>query len=124
VIALCLFVLMIDAMFFPPVMTVFDRERNVMIVHRPEWIIFGTRTEIPFEQISGFSYKIENTDGVDAYEDAQYADLFANTSQGAIFIGENQVGTSPETVETVSITGVRQREIDNAVKALQLLIGK
>jgi hypothetical protein len=122
-----LFVLMIYCMFFPPVMTVFDRERKVMIVHRPEWMFFGTKTEIPFEQISGFTYEIETTDGNNHYEDVQYADLFATTTNGKVFIGANQVGAHTSThdePQNIPIFKETRQEIERTVEALQLLIGK
>jgi hypothetical protein len=119
-----LLMLMVYSLFYPPVMTVFDRGRKVMIIHRPAWMFFGTKTEIPFDQISSISYEYLDTDGNDHYEAVQYANLFANTASGKIFIGDNQVGAHAESNEKVPILRVRKRETEAAVEALQLIIGK
>jgi hypothetical protein len=117
------FMLMMYTMFFPPVMTVFDRERKVMVVSKAEWWFFSTKTEIPFDQISGFSYKVHVDDGT-THEDVQYADLFAATSSGEVFIGENQIASYVETADTIPVTRARRREIEAAMQALRVLIGK
>ena len=119
-----LFILMLDSLFSPPVMTVFDRENKVMIVYRPQWIFFGSKTRIPFDQISGFTFEIEEADSDTNFDDVQYADLFATTSSGKVFIGENQVGAHPETTEKVPIVQARRVEIERALDTLKRLIDR
>lgn len=121
---LALFVWMVDAMFFPPVMTVFDRDNKVMIIHQPSMFFFGTKTEVPFEQISGFTYEPHFIDGFDHYDDVLYADLFANTNDGKVFIGDNQIGVHSQIDAEAPLSDERQAEIDGALKALHQLIGK
>jgi hypothetical protein len=115
--------LMIFAMFFPPVMTTFDRERKVMIVHRNSWMLNPTKTEIPFDQITSFTSEIDEVHS-DSHVEIDYADLYANTtSYGKVFIGENQVGSHATTSEDVMLDKDRKMETEKALKALRSLVG-
>jgi hypothetical protein len=120
----CFAVLMFDSLFIPPTMTVFDRMRNVMVIHRPEWIFFGTETEIPFEKISGFSYEIVGDPGLDVRDDIGYAHVYAETTDGKIFIGEDQMSMYAQDSEAIPVPREKRLGVEAAVRALHKLIGK
>lgn len=120
----CFAIAMIQATFYPSQMTVFDRERKMMVIHKPQWIFFGGKTEIPFDQIKNFTYEIHRSDGNDHHWDVEYSDLFAITLNGdRIFIGENQIGEHKATEDPVIFKGsIKQSE--DAVASLARLIQK
>ncbi len=122
-IGVALLAVMIQSMFLPPVKTVFDRERKVMVVQHRDWGFLQTAKEVPFEQITGFTYEIERTNSNHVHEDIAYADLYATTAAGKIFIGENQLAQYSE-ANTYSPSAAMVREIESTTRALTRLIGK
>lgn len=124
VVSACFLLLMIKVTFYPSLMTVFDRDNRIMTIHKPEWIFFGTKSQTSFDQISGFTYQVHRTSGVDHYEDLEYADILAITVKGdSLVIGENQVGVYENGV-TRGVIDKENDEAAEAVKALTKLIGK
>lgn len=117
-------ILLVDAMFVPPIKTVFDRERKVMIIHKSEWMISGTTVEIPFSQVSDVGYEIHESSGMGHYDDVDYADIYVKTPTGKTVIGENQVGAHASTADKVPIAKERQQEIDQAIAAILAILGK
>lgn len=120
----CLALAMIHSTFYPSTMTVFDRERKMMVIHKTEWMFFGKKTEFSFDQIDSITYEIHRSDGNDHYTDVEYSDLFAIMKDGnRVFIGESQIGEHKATEDPVIFKG-SIKESKDAVAALTKLIGK
>jgi hypothetical protein len=71
-----------------------------------------------------FTRKLTDYSGLNHRSDIAYADLYAATAVGKVFIGENELSIYDQTSETIPVPKDRKREIEAAVTTLHKLIGK
>ncbi|HZY82237.1 MAG TPA: hypothetical protein VFE50_22080 [Cyclobacteriaceae bacterium] len=116
--------ILIQSFFIPPVLTIFDRDKKVMTVYKHEWMMVASKTEIPFEKISDFTSETHFVSGFGHYDDIRYVDLFAIVDGERIFIADNQVGSGRSLDENAPLLKWQQQELDAAILALKIMIGK